>query len=183
MTASTAGPGTQQTAQLPPQPQTRRVTRRGCHLNVPKRGKATPVPTAPARPTPRRASRDGSTPMHQPGPPHASADGAPRPILCHAAPTRQPAHNARQQHSTTPLPPPLDSAAEPPDMVAPPRSYHPLPTLPTHHQQFAGNVGAQVGHGSLGGEATFTRAAAAAALRPPPPRGAGLFTSLISILI
>jgi hypothetical protein len=27
------------------------------------------------------------TPMHQPGTPHASADGAPRPFPCHAAPT------------------------------------------------------------------------------------------------
>jgi hypothetical protein len=182
MTASAAGPRTQQTAQLPPRPQTRCVTRCGCHLNVPRHSKATPVPTAPARPTPRRAICDGfphpctsqAHPMQVPTVPHA-------PILCHAAPTRQPAHNTRQQHSTAPLPPPLDLAAEPPDAVAPPCSYRPLPVLPTHCQQFAGDVDAQVGHGSSGGEVTFTRAAATAALRPPPPQG--LFTLLISILI
>jgi hypothetical protein len=72
-TASAAGPGTQQTAHLPPWPQTRRVTRRGHPLNVPRRGKATPVPTT------RRASRDGSPhpytsqahPMQVPTVPHA----------------------------------------------------------------------------------------------------------------
>jgi hypothetical protein len=81
MTASPAGPGTRQTAQLPPRPQTRCVTRRGCHLNVPRRGKATPVPTAPARPTPHRASADSSPhpctsqahPMQVPTVPHAKS--------------------------------------------------------------------------------------------------------------
>jgi hypothetical protein len=44
------------------------------------------------------------TPMHQPGPPHASADGAPCPFPCHAALMQQPAHNARQQQcGHTPL--------------------------------------------------------------------------------
>jgi hypothetical protein len=128
-------------------------------------------------------SRRLPTPMHQPGPPHASADGAPRPFPCHAALTRQLAHNTRQRHSTAPLPPTSGLVAEPRDAVAPPGSYRPLPMLPTHCRQFAGDVGAQVGHGSSGGEATFTRAAAAAALRPPPPRGAGQFTLLISTLI
>jgi hypothetical protein len=59
-TGSAAGPGIQHTAQLPPRPQTRCVTQHGCHLNVPGRGQATPVPPAPARPTPRRASCDSS---------------------------------------------------------------------------------------------------------------------------
>jgi hypothetical protein len=80
-TASATGPGTQQTAQLPPWPQTCRVTRCGCHLNVPRHSKATPVPTAPARPTPRRASGDGSPhpctsqahPMQVPTVPHAQS--------------------------------------------------------------------------------------------------------------
>jgi hypothetical protein len=143
------------------------------------------VPPAPARPTPCRGkSQQLPTPMHQPGPPHASADGAPHPFSCHAAPTRQPAHNARQRHSTALLPPPLDSAAEPPDEVAPPHSYRPLPVLPTHRQQISGDVGVQVGRGSLGGGATSTRVAAVAALRPLPPQGAGIFTPyLISDLM
>jgi hypothetical protein len=59
-TASAAGPRTQHTARLPPRPQTRRVTQRGCLFNVPRRGQVTPVPPAPARPTPCRASCDGS---------------------------------------------------------------------------------------------------------------------------
>jgi hypothetical protein len=172
MTASPAGPGTQQTAQLPPRPQTRRVTRRGCYLNVIRCGQAIPVPNAPARPTPHRESRDDS-----PHPCTSQAHPMQVPTVPH--PTRQPAHNTRQRHSTAPLPPPPDSAAEPPDTVAPPHSYRPLPALPTHRQQFAGNVGAQVGHRSLGGGATFTRAAAIAALRP-----LGLFTLyFISILM
>jgi hypothetical protein len=172
MIASAAGPGTQQMAQLPPRSQTRRVTRRGCHLNVLRRSQAIPVPTAPARPTPCRESRDGS--------PHPCTSQA-HPMQVLTVP--HPAHNARQQHSTAPLPPPLNSAAEPLDMVTPPRSYCPLPALPTHRQQFAGNVGTQVGHGSSGGRATFTSAATIAALCPLPLRGAGLFPLLISILI
>jgi hypothetical protein len=142
------------------------------------------------------AARSHQCPLHQPGPlhagqvttaPHTHAPARPTPCKCRRCPTPilvpcSPNATASPQgndtHSTALLPPPLDSAAEPPDAVAPPRSYRPLPTLPTHRQQFAGNVGAQVGHGSSGGKATFTRAAA---LRPPPLRGAGLFTLLISI--
>jgi hypothetical protein len=176
MIASAAGPGTQQTAQLPPRPQTRHVTRRGCHLNVLRRGQAIPVPTAPARPTPCRESCDGS-----PHPCTSQAHPMQVPTVPHLM--RQPAHNTRQKHSTALLPPPPDSAAEPLDVVAPLHSYCPLPALPTHCQQFAGDVGTQVGHGSLGGGATFTSATAIAALRPPPLRGAGLFPLLISILI
>jgi hypothetical protein len=79
MTPSATGPGTQPTAQLPPRPQTRHVTQRGCHLNVPGRGQATPVPPARARPTPCRASCDNSPhpctsqahPMQVPSVPHA----------------------------------------------------------------------------------------------------------------
>jgi hypothetical protein len=150
------------------------------HATSPQRSYARPGHTS-AHCTSQAHSMQGKSrrllkPMHQPGPPHASADGAPHPFPCHAAPTRQPAHNTRKRHSTAPLPPPPDSAAEPPDPVAPPHSYRPLPALPTHHQQFAGDIGTQVGHGSLGGWTTSTRAAAVAALRPPPPQGAGLFT-------
>jgi hypothetical protein len=79
--ASATGPGTQHTARLPPWPQTHRVTRRGCLFNVPRRSQVTPVPPAPARPTPRRASRDGSPhpctsqahPMQVPTVPHTQS--------------------------------------------------------------------------------------------------------------
>jgi hypothetical protein len=113
------------------------------------------------------AARPHQCPLHQPGPlhtgqvataPHAHAPARPTPCKCR-----------QQQHSTALLPPPPDSTAEPPDAAAPPHSYQPLPMLPTHHQQFAGNIGAQEGHRSSGGGATFIRAAT---LRPPPPRGA-----------
>jgi hypothetical protein len=154
---------------------------RGASFAHPCHAQATPVPTAPARPTPRRASRDGS-----PHPCTSQAHPMQMLMVPHAhSPAMQPRHDSQPttQGNDTALPrcPPLDSAAEPPDTVAPLRSYRPLPALPTHCQQFAGNVGAQVGHGSSGGEATFTRAAAVADLRPLPPRGAGLFTLLISI--
>jgi hypothetical protein len=157
-------------AQLPPQPQTRRVTRHSCHLNVCRRSQATPVPTALARPTPRGASHNSSprpcTSQAHSMPvltvPHAhSCVMQPRPDSWpttqgnNTAPPRCPHPRARRQNHRT--------------RSHPPRSYRPLPALPTHHQQFAGDVGTQVGHGSLGGEATFTRAAAIAALCPPPP--------------
>jgi hypothetical protein len=159
MTVSAASPGTQHTAQLPPRPQTRRVTSmflpaarpHQCPLHQPgplHTGQVATAPQthAPARPTPCKCRQ------------------CPHPFPCHAAPTQQPAHNTWQRHSTAPLPPPPDSVAEPP-----PHSYRPLPALPTHHQQFAGDVGTQVGHGNSGGWATSTRAAAVAALCPPPP--------------
>jgi hypothetical protein len=177
-TGSAAGPGIQHTA-----PDTlRHPTRLSPQCSWARPGHTSAPCTSQAHSTQGKL-RWLPTPMHQPGPPHASANGAPRPFPCHAAPMRQLAHNTRQRQSTALLPPPSGSVAEPRDAVAPPRSYHPLPALPTHRQQFAGDVGAQVGHRSSGGEATVTRAAAAAALRPLPPRGAGLFTSLISILI
>jgi hypothetical protein len=148
--ASAAGPGTQHTARLPPRPQTRRVTQRGCLFNVPRRGQVTPVPPAPARPTPRRASHDGSPhpctsqahPMQVPTVPHAQS--------CVMQPRRDSRPTTQGSDTATPRCPPPDSAAEPPDAVAPPRSYCPLPTLPTHRQRFAGDVGAQVRHRSSG---------------------------------
>jgi hypothetical protein len=66
-----------------------------CHLNISRQGQATPVPTAPARPTPHRPSRNGSPhpctsqahPMQMLMVPHAHSHAMqPR---CNSQPTTQ----------------------------------------------------------------------------------------------
>jgi hypothetical protein len=89
------------------------------------------------------AARPHQCPLHQPGPlhagqvatvPHTHAPARPTPCKCRQCPTPNPVscspdatagpqHKATTQHH--PTAPTLDSAAEPPDAVAPPCSYRP----------------------------------------------------------
>jgi hypothetical protein len=151
--------------------------------------------TAPMAPdTPRHptrlflgAARSHQCPLHQPGPlhagqvttaphTHASADGAPHPFSCHAAPMQQPAHKATTQHRPAAPTPGLGNRntghGRTPTLIPPTtRAAHTPPAICWRCWR-AGRTR------EFGSKATFTRAAA---LRPPPPRGAGLFTLLISI--
>jgi hypothetical protein len=152
----------------------------GTQPNCPHSPRHAVSPNTAVTSMPLGAARPHQCPLHQPGPCRASIDSSPCPCTSQAhfmqVPTAPHAHACVMQPQCDSQPTAQDNNTAPPHCPHP-LLYRPLPTLPTHCQKFAGNIGMQVGHRSLGGGATYTRAAAnAAALCPSPPQGLELFT-------